>query len=267
MELSIVQAVVFGLIQGLGEFLPISSTAHLILLPYFLHWPDPGLEFDVALHLGTLVAVLAFFWQDWLKIFTSAYVSFKKEGVKSFKNELLYLLVIATIPGAMFGLLFEDKAETIFRTPLLIAITLIIGGAVLYWAEKTAKQQKNISSITLKETLIIGLSQALAVIPGFSRSGVTITAGLFSGLDKMSAARFSFLLSTPIIFGAAALKLPKLFQTSLDQAMVLGILSSAIFGFLAIKYLLKFLEKFGYGVFFWYRLVLGVVIILLTLFR
>lgn len=250
-----------GAIQGLGEFLPISSTAHLILLPYFTGWPDPGLTFDVALHLGTLVAVVAYFWKDWLSIFSSAITSYKKNGTKSLKTELLYFLVVATIPGALFGLLFDKKAETIFRAPALIATTLIIGGIVLYAADRMMKGKKALADIGYKEGIIIGLSQALAIIPGFSRSGVTITSGLFSGLDKMTAARFSFLLSTPIIFGAVIVKLPSFFKEGINLPVVLGIFSSALFGYLAINYLLKFLEKFGYGIFFWYRLMLGAAVL------
>jgi undecaprenyl-diphosphatase len=261
------QPLTFGLIQGLGEFLPISSTAHLILLPFFTGWPDPGLSFDVALHLGTLLAVIAFFWRDWLNILFSSWNSLKNEGVNSFKKEPLFFLIVATIPGVVFGLLFDKQAETVFRSPLLIALALIIAGFILFWADKKYQGQKSIGSINLKDSVIIGLSQALAVIPGFSRSGMTISAGLFRGLDKVSAARFSFLLSTPIIMGAAILKLPDLIRAGVDVYTALGVLSSAVFGYLAIKYLLKFLEKYGYAVFFWYRLLLGVTVILIYLLK
>jgi len=256
------QPVIFGLVQGVGEFLPISSTAHLILLPFFTGWDDPGLSFDVALHVGTLIAVLAFFWKDWLNIFSVALNSYKKEGIAGFKKETLYFLLIATIPGVIFGLLFEKKAETIFRSLPLIAIALIVAGVILYWADKKYQGKKNITGITFKDAVIIGLSQALAIIPGFSRSGMTISAGLFCGLNKISAARFSFLLSTPIILGAAILKVPSLIQFGISTSIIIAIFSSAIFGYLAIKYLLKFLEKYGYAIFFWYRLVLGIIILL-----
>ena len=258
---------VFGLVQGLGEFLPISSTAHLILLPYFTGWPDPGLAFDVALHLGTLIAVIAFFWQDWLHILASALSNYKKEGFSGFRKTALYYLIIATIPGVIFGLLLDKKAETVFRSPLLIALALIIAGAILYFADKKFQGVKNIENINLKASMLIGLSQALAVIPGFSRSGMTISAGLFCGLNKISAAHFSFLLSTPIIMGAAILKLPELFRSRLDTTVVLGIISSTIFGYLAIKYLLKFLENYGYAIFFWYRLALGLIILIAYFYR
>jgi len=265
--ISIFQALVLGIVQGIAEFLPISSTAHLILVPYFLGWPDPGLSFDVALHVGTLLAVLAFFWKDWLNIFGSTYKNLKTNGLKSWKNDLLFLLVIGTIPGAIFGVLLESKADTVFRSPVLIACTLILAGILLYWADKNFKGGKDLKELNLKDSIIIGLAQTVAIIPGVSRSGATITAGLTRKLNKISAARFSFLLSTPIIAGAALIKLPHLFKEGITAPILVGILASAISGFFAIKYLLKFLEKRGYAVFFWYRLLLGVAILLFVFLR
>lgn len=267
MTVSIIQSIILGAVQGLGEFLPISSTAHLVLIPYFTGWKDPGLAFDIALHIGTLIAVLAFFWKDWLNIFSSAFINFKKDGIKSFKNELLFYLIIGTIPGVLFGLLFEEKAETIFRSPILISFTLIFAGALLYWIDKKHTGTKELKDVTLKDSLMIGLSQALAIIPGVSRSGITITTALFRNFNRANAARFSFLLSTPIIIGSALLKTPELINAGLNISLVSGIISSAVFGYLAIKYLLKFLEKYGYEIFFWYRLALGAVIITFYLLK
>lgn len=257
----IVHSLILGVVQGVAEFLPISSTAHLILIPYFAGWSDPGLAFDVALHLGTLIAVLAFFWRDWVKIFSAAKISLNK-GLYNFRKEVLFYLIIGTIPGALLGALFEKKVETIFRSPLLIAFALIFAGIVLYWADKRFKGRKNIADVNLKDSVLIGLAQAIAIVPGISRSGATISAGLWRGFDKISAARFSFLLSTPIIAGAALLKLPHLFKHGFNTFVVVGILSSAISGFFAIKYLLKYLEKHGYRIFFLYRLILGITVIL-----
>jgi len=259
---TIIQSIILGIAQGLGEFLPISSTAHLILIPYFAGWPDPGLSFDVALHLGTLVAVLVFFWKDWLRIFKSAYLSIQQNGFKKMNEEMLYYIIIATIPGALFGVLFEKKAETVFRSPLLIALALIIVGYILYQADKKNKGERGLANINLKDSILIGLSQAVAIIPGVSRSGATISSGLFRGINKADAARFSFLLSTPIIAGAAILKLPHLFQEGIDANLLAGILASAISGYLAIKYLLQFLNKDNYRIFFWYRLIVGLAVIL-----
>ncbi len=272
MSTDILQSLVLGIVQGLGEFLPISSTAHLILAPYFFGWPDPGLSFDIALHIGTLIAVLAYFYSDWIKIFNLAIdnLKLKKEissdslsrgrGIMNNRN-IFWFLVVATIPGVLAGYFLEEKAETVFRHPLIIASTLFIVGLILYLADKKAKKIKNLENITRDDAFIIGAAQALAIIPGVSRSGATITAGLFTGFDRVSAARFSFLLSTPIIFGAAALKIPHLIQEGINVPIVIGILTSAISGYLAIKYLLKFIEKASYKIFFWYRLILAVIIL------
>jgi len=255
---AIFQSIILGIVQGLGEFLPVSSTAHLVLVPYFFHWEDPGLAFDVALHMGTLIALLAFFWKDWIKILKLATRNSQPDN--EYNSNLLWLLIIATIPGVLAGYFLEEKAETVFRNPLLIAFTLAFFGLVLYLADKYAQRKKDIGTVSLKDSIIIGLSQAIAIIPGVSRSGITITAGLFQKLDRVSAARFSFLLSTPIIFGASVLKLPHLFNEGINVPILIGILASAISGYLAIKYLLKFVQHAGYQVFFWYRLGLAILI-------
>jgi len=264
MEINSLQAIFLGILQGLGEFLPISSTAHLILAPWFFGWPDPGLSFDVALHVGTLVAVVAFFWRDWIDIFKSASNSMirTKFGISDAKYpaDLLWLLIIASVPGAIFGFLFDEKAETSLRNPLLIALTLGVIGLVLYLVDKYAVHKKEIGKITIKDSVIIGLSQAIAIIPGVSRSGATMTAGLSLGLSRESAARFSFLLSTPIIFGAALVKVPHLLKGGMSLPILLGILASAISGYFAIKYMLRFIQKVGYAPFFWYRLALAAII-------
>lgn len=268
----ILQSIVLGIVQGLGEFLPISSTAHLILIPYFFGWPDPGLEFDVALHAGTLIAVLAYFWKDWIEIFKLTFARYKIQDtmtrqnpnyqlpIANYNNNILWFIIIATIPGVLAGYFMEEKAETVFRNPIVIALTLAIFGLILYLIDKYIQHRKNIGEVSLKDSIIIGLSQAVAIIPGVSRSGATITAGLASRLDRVSAARFSFLLSTPIIFGAAIFKLPYLFQEGISIPIFIGIVVSAASGYLAIKYLLKFITKVGYGIFFWYRLILAVAI-------
>ena len=269
--MTIFQSAILGIIQGLGEFLPISSTAHLAIVPYFFHWNDPGLVFDVALHLGTLVALLAFFWKDWIEIIKLTLSNFgviKYESDSYLKNKnTLWFIVIATIPGAIFGFLLENKAETVFRNPLLIAAALFLMGLILLLADKYSKKVKDINKISVKDSILIGLSQSVAIIPGVSRSGATITAGLLRRINRVDAAKFSFLLSAPIIFGAAVLKLPKLFSEGIDLNIVIGIIFSAVSGYLAIKYLLKFLEKYSYSLFFWYRLGLAALIILVYILR
>lgn len=263
--MNVFQSIILGIVQGLGEFLPISSTAHLILAPWFFGWSDPGLSFDVALHVGTLVAVVAFFWRDWLEIFAAASNSIfhtnYKPKTKNYKPNMLWLLVIASVPGAIFGFLFDDYAEFVFRSPLIIAFTLSVVGLVLYLADKYAQHKKDMNKMNMKDAFLIGLSQAVAIIPGVSRSGATMTAALARGFSREQAARFSFLLSTPIIFGAAIVKVPYLLKEGFAAPMLLGILAAAVSGYLAIKYMLRFIQKVGYAPFFWYRLALALIIV------
>lgn len=264
--MEIIQSIVLGLVQGLGEFLPISSTAHLVLVPFFTGWDDPGLAFDVALHGGTLLAVLAYFWRDWIVIFRLALKNKSKVSENyNYEGNILWFIIIATIPGVLVGYFLEDYANTIFRSPYVVASTLAFFGLVLYLFDKYAKQEKEIKSIGLKEAIIIGLLQAVAIIPGVSRSGATITAGRALGFDRVSSAKFSFLLSTPIILGATLNQLPDLIKEGINSAVFVGILVSAISGYLAIKYLIKFVQNSSYKIFVWYRLVLALTIILVLL--
>lgn len=276
--MDILQAIVLGIVQGLGEFLPISSTAHLVLVPYFFGWEDPGLAFDVALHAGTLVAVVMFFWKDWLNIFRSALQDVIDNiqlpvldkisviGIPSsegrYSSSLLWLLLIATIPGALAGYFLQDYAEGVLRHPLVIAFALAFVGYLLYVVDKYFTHRKDIKEMKVRDAVIIGVCQAIAIIPGVSRSGATITAGLMRGLDREGAARFSFLLSTPIIFGASVAKFPELWRTGLDATIIVGILVSAISGYFAIKLLLRFVKRASYAIFFWYRLALALLIVL-----
>lgn len=259
----IFQSIVLGLVQGFGEFLPISSSGHLIIVPWLFGFSDPGLAFDVALHAGTLIAVLVYFWRDIVEIVTLAFLGEKsaKKREVVYKKNTIWFLAIATVPGVLAGYFLENQAETIFRNPLLVAGALAIAGWILYVADKYMKHRKNMADISWKDSVVIGLSQAVAIIPGISRSGATITTGLFMGLDRKSAARFSFLMSVPIIFGATVLKLPYLLSGGLNLMVAVGVIVSAISGYLAIKYLIKFVEKTSYKIFFWYRLALALAIV------
>lgn len=271
METSIFQAIILGIVQGLGEFLPISSTAHLVLVPYFTGWQDPGLSFDVALHLGTLIAVIGFFWKDWIRIISNLEFRISKQipnqkiqipSEMQYPPKMLWLLIIASVPGAVAGYFLEDMAETTLRNPLVIAGMLSFVGLILYLVDRYAVHKKSIGQINYKDSLLIGISQAVAVIPGVSRSGATMTTGLALGLSRETAARFSFLLSTPIIFGAAMVKIPDLLSGGFGVSMAAGILAAAISGYLAIKYMLKLIQKIGYAPFFWYRLILSMLILI-----
>lgn len=267
--MNIFQAIIFGIIQGLGEFLPISSSAHLVIFPWLFNFPDPGLAFDVALHFGTLIAVVLFFWKDWLKIIALAFGFSDKAKLSpaiNYPQNTLWLLVIATVPGALAGYHLEKQAETIFRAPLLVAGALILAGLVLYWVDQIGKKNITFDKINPKNALLIGLSQAIAIIPGISRSGATISTALALGFDRTSAARFSFLMSAPIIFGATILKFSDLLG-NFNFTQFIAILFSALSGLIAIAGLLKFIERTSYKIFFWYRLFFSFLIILFFFWR
>lgn len=261
--MTLLQAVIYGVIQGIAEFLPISSSAHLIVTPWLLGWEDPGIAFDVALHIGTLVAVVLFFWRDWVNLIINGFTK-----PKTSDGKLFWYLVLATIPGALVGKLFEEQAETLFRNPALIGAMLIIMGIVLYIADRIGRKRDQLEEVGLKRSFLIGLSQALAIIPGVSRSGITMATGLFSGLNRESVARFSFLLSTPIIFGAGVFKLKDIINATIDtMPFITGVLVSAIAGIISIKFLLEYLKNKGFGIFVWYRTVLGTVLIAVYFLR
>lgn len=268
--MEIFQAIVLGAVQGLSEFLPISSSGHLVVVPWLFGWRDPGLGFSVALHWGTLLGVIAYFWQDIILLIKGFWHSLFKSS-RDFTNniyqKLSWFLVMASIPGAIVGKLFEEQAENAFRNPLLIALTLGGFGLVLLIADVLGKKQNNLGKVTWKSALLIGLSQALAIIPGVSRSGATMAAGLGLGLKRADAARFSFLMSAPIIFGAGLVKIKDFTNGVSNLELLAGFLSAAVFGFLAIKYLLRFLAKNDFRVFVWYRLMLTGVILALYFFR
>lgn len=258
------QSVLLGIVQGLGEFLPISSSAHLVIVPWLFNFEDPGLTFDVALHFGTLIAVLVYFWKDWVLLFKAAFNSLFKKNNRPYTQEekLFWYLVFASVPGAVIGYLLEKHAESSFRSPLLIALTMTVMGILLWWVDSISKKDKSLEQITFKNSFLIGLSQALAIIPGISRSGVTITTGLSLGLSRTAAARFSFLLATPITAGAALLKARTFIQTGINLESIIGIVVSAVFGLLSIKYMLAYLQKYSYRIFVVYRFLFSVMILL-----
>jgi undecaprenyl-diphosphatase len=260
--LSTFQAAILGLVQGLGEFLPISSSAHLVLIPWLFKWKDPGLTFDIALHLGTLIAVVIYFWKDWLRLIAKGMTE-----ARSKEGRLFWYLVVASIPGAIVGFLLEKKAETIFREPFLIAIMLILLGVLLYWADRKGAKDTEMDRISWRTCLFIGLSQALAIIPGVSRSGITMTVGLWMGLTREGAARFSFLLAAPIILGAALVKLPQLVSnpSGITMNFIIGILVSFATGILSIGILLRYVQTKNFLPFVWYRFILGALIIVMVL--
>lgn len=262
--MTLLQAVILGLAQGLGEFLPISSSAHLVLIPWVFRWTDPGLTFDVALHIGTLVAVVLYFWKDWWQLIIQGFTD-----VRSAKGRLFWYLAAASVPGAAAGYLFEKKAETVFRSPVLIAAMLIVMGMLLYWADRRSAKNIEMNAITFRASILIGISQALAIIPGVSRSGITMTTGLLAGMTREEAARFSFLLSTPIIFGAAVVKLPEVISNSsmITVEFAMGMLVSCVTGIISIGFLLRYVQTKNFLPFAWYRFILGGVVMIISLLR
>ncbi|MDX9893316.1 MAG: undecaprenyl-diphosphatase UppP [Patescibacteria group bacterium] len=262
-----------GIIQGLTEFLPVSSSGHLVLFHDFLGFDFPDqVAFDVVLHLGTLVALLLFFHRDVIKYLLAFFRSLYQWRLKQDVDQrLAWYLFLATIPAGIFGYWFESEIETIFRSPVIVAWMLIIVGLLLYFADSFFKKEKDIEQLTFMNAMNIGLAQALALVPGVSRSGITIITGLSQKLKRDQAARFSFLLSMPIVFAAGLKKTVDLVVESGLQSvdyliLILGFVSSAVTGYFCIKYFLRFLRDHSLTVFVFYRIVLGLVILIAILF-
>ena len=257
-----IKSIILGIVQGIAEFLPISSSAHLILIPFLLGWEEHSMAFDIALHFGTLLAVLVVFFREWWCLFMGAVKKITK-GKQSFENRMFWYLVAATVPGAVLGVIFEDTVENIFRKNiLLIAGALAIMGILIFlgdrWADKHYKIETDYKHISFKQAVLIGLSQALAIIPGFSRSGTTILTGRLMGLSKSAATKFTFLLSVPIIAGAAILKVGSL---ELSIETFVGVFVSFIVGLFTIKFLLNYIKKHDFSIFAIYRVAFAIIII------
>jgi undecaprenyl-diphosphatase len=256
------QALVLGLIQGLSEFLPISSSAHLALTPWFFGWQDGGLAFDVALHIGTLLAVAWYFRREWLDLLAAGGTILMRRQVRTIAERRAAFLVIATIPAGIVGLMVEDLAETTFRSPLLIAINLMVMGVLLWLVDQFSRRDRQLDQMTMRDAVAIGLIQCLALLPGVSRSGSTITAGRLLGFDRQAAAIFSFLMSFPTTLAAAAWKAPEAFTAGVEAGtLVIGISSAAVSSWVAIAILIRFVSRYSFGVFAAYRLVLGVIVL------
>ena len=286
--MNILQAIILGLVQGLTEFIPISSSAHLIIVPWLFGWEDKALTsltFDVALHLGTLLALLVFFAGDWVRLIRAGVASLVERRLgDDHDRRMAWFLVVGCIPGAIVGALAESKIEKLFHEPnaphqvsAMITMAVIIAalGGALFLAERLARHLRRLSQITFKDSLLIGLAQALAIFPGVSRSGSTITAGLALGLEREAAARFSFLLSAPIIAGAGLKSLWEIAKDIQTGALAqsdlilfpIGFVVAAVSGYLCIKYLLRFLQKNSTDLFVYYRWALAVLIVVVALVR
>lgn len=264
------QAFILGLVQGVGEFLPISSSAHLIVVPWLFGWEDQGLSFDVALHWATLLAVLVYFRKDlwhigkgfWHSLFAST-----RDLQNNIYQKLAWMLVVASVPAGLVGKFLESTVEGRFRNPLIPAVTMTVFGCVLLLADKFGKKEVTLNEVTWKKALWVGVCQTLALLPGVSRSGSTITAGLLSGFTRETAAKFSFLLAVPVTLGAGVLKLPEISHISSTGPLVVGFVTALCSAFLAIKYLMSYVSRQNYSVFVWYRFAFSLVIIAVYFFR
>ena len=269
--MGILVPLVLGVVQGITEFLPISSSAHLILIRWILGWQDLGLTFDIALHFGTLFSLLLYFGKDWCDLLRGFGESLWKRTISGDPlRQMSWLLLLGSLPAAIMGLLAEDWIERHFRNPLSIAIMMILLGGLLIYSDTRGKLQKGLEEMGLREVLAIGVAQSFALFPGVSRSGVTITAGLLLGLRRETAARFSFLLASPIVAGAALLQGFRLLKAGLPDPerlpFLLGTLSATLFGFLSIGYLLRYLGRGRLAPFGYYRLAVGIIILVLFWF-
>jgi len=266
----VVQALVMGLVQGLTEFLPISSSGHLIIVPFLFGWTDPfitSLEFSVMLHIGTLAALLVYFRADWVRLVPAGFAAIRDRSFRGDPDrKLAWLLVAATIPAALAGFLLGDWIEANFRDIGPVAATLVIGAVVLWLADRWGGRTKGVDDVTFPIAISIGAAQALALIPGISRSGISISASRLAGLDREAAARFSFLMATPITAGAALFELRKLVagETGLDVSvgpLVAGMVAAFVSGIIAIGFLLRYLRTRSLTIFVVYRLVLAAVVV------
>lgn len=254
---NVLHAIILGIVQGLTELLPISSSAHLYALPELFNWEAIG-DFDVALHAGTLLAIGIFFFKDWIDLIVGGY----KKAVKkqdSFEGKMFWYIVLATIPGGIIGFILDKYCEDILTNPIVIGLALIIMGIVLYLVDKKAKNNVDYENMTLKQTFIIGFSQALAFIPGVSRSGITMTTGRLMGVKRESVAKYSFMLSAPIVLAATVFKLG---DFVFNTAFFAGVIASFLVGLIVIKFLLNYLKKGDFKWFALYRIIFGIIVLI-----
>ncbi len=270
--MDVLHAIILGIVQGLGEPLPISSSGHLILVPWLLGWPEHSLTFDVALHGGTALAIILYFWRDWLLLTAAFFASLRDRNLTAdYHRRLVWFIVVACIPGALAGVLFEEEIERLLREPWLVASLLLVMGVVMLLADRLSTRSRSLAQITLRDAVLIGLAQALALAPGTSRSGVTITAALLLQMNRADAARFSFLMSGPIVVGAFLYKMLAVARQGLPPderaAFLAGMAVATVVGYLAISFLLGYLQKRSLGLFVGYRLLLGTLVLGFFLLR
>lgn len=269
--MTIMQSIILGIVQGLTELLPISSSAHLNLIPWIFNWNIPE-SFDIALHFGTLLAIGIFFFKDWIALIKGGFNQIVKKQ-KTSEGRMFWNIVIATIPGGIIGFILDKYAESILTKPLIIAIALIVMGVILYIIDKNAKKETDYKNMNFKQTFIIGVSQALAFIPGVSRSGITMTTGRAMGVKREAVAKYSFMLSAPIVLAATIFKLKDFIEYFLVAdamgtiSFTIGVVMSFLVGILVIKFLLDYLKKGSFKAFAIYRIIVGLIVIGIYIFR
>jgi undecaprenyl-diphosphatase len=264
--IEIIHSAIIGVVQGITEFLPISSSAHLVIIPYVFKWDYKGLGFDVALHLGTVLAIVAYFYKDWVTIIKNVYPTKSKTKSKNYPDNFLIQIIVATIPAIIVGLLIKDYIESKFHSPLFLAFNLILFGIILWLSDRTSRKLE-ISKINYGQSFLVGLAQSISLVPGVSRSGITMIASRGIGLDRENAARLSFLLGTPAMIGAFLLESKNISANYLNVPFFVGVIVSATAGFLVIKYLLQYLKRGSFAVFTWYRIILALIVIFIYLIR
>jgi undecaprenyl-diphosphatase len=269
-----IQALIMGLVQGLTEFLPISSSGHLILVPWLFEWKDPfinSLAFSVMLHMGTLLALVVYFWRDWLKLIPAGLATIRD---RSFKNDpdrkMAWLIAVATVPAIIVGPIFSDTVESWVREPAKVAVMLCVGAAILWLADRWGSKAREMGSLTFRGAFGIGVAQVIALVPGISRSGISISAGLLQGLNREAAARFSFLMATPVVAGAGAWEARKLITHEAGvnpsaHLVLIGFVAAAVSGLLAIHFMLEFLKRRPLTGFVVYRIVAAVIVFIVLL--
>jgi undecaprenyl-diphosphatase len=269
--MDVLQAIVLGILQGATEFIPISSSGHLVLVPWLLGWPPPGMVFDTLVHWGTLLAVVAYFWRDWWLLITAWLRGLVRWDWRDSRARMMWLLILGSVPAALLGYFLEDFFESLFSEPAWVSVFLLVTAGLLAASEWLARQARQARDLNWKDALIIGLGQAAAIAPGISRSGATISAGLWRGLERAEAARFSFLLGTPIIFGAGLFQILELFQEPdpLANASILaaGFVAAAIAGYVCIWALLRYLQRGRLHPFAVYCVVAGTFFLIVALVR
>lgn len=273
---TLIQALVMGVVQGLTEFLPVSSSGHLIVVPFLFGWDDPfitSLAFSVMLHIGTLFAQLVYFRSDWVRLVPAGIAAARDRSLRGDPDRrLAWSLVAATVPAALAGILLDKVIETSFREVGIVAVTLVVGGAILWLADRRGGRSKGVGDVTLPLAIAFGAAQAIALIPGISRSGISIAAARFAGLDRAAAARFSFLMATPVTAGAAVFEVRRLLsgEAGVDISMgllIVGMIAAFISGALAIGVLLRYLRTRSLDVFVGYRVLLAAIVLVVWLTR